>query len=133
MNRVWILDFLILFVVCDTEIVPEIQYPSNIPLNDNMWSATATYYQEHKRRKEMRQNNLGVRYEVFTAVKIQVEVFWIVISCNVVVGYQCVRDVCCSETFVSYHNTTTQPRRPQLELRCHQVLLKSWDLSSYPE
>jgi len=29
-----------------------------------------------------------VRFEVFTAVKIQVMVFWVVTSCNVAIGYQ---------------------------------------------
>jgi hypothetical protein len=29
-----------------------------------------------------------VRFEVITAVKIPVEVFWLVMSCNIVVGYQ---------------------------------------------
>jgi hypothetical protein len=60
---------------------------------------------------------------VFTAVKIQVEVFWVVTPCSVVVGYQCFRGPCClhlhftikmeaarsSETMVSYHNTTQHP------------------------
>jgi hypothetical protein len=36
-----------------------------------------------------------LRFEIFTAVKIQVEVFWVVMPCSVVVGYQ--------------------PRRPPLE------------------
>jgi hypothetical protein len=31
----------------------------------------------------------GVTFEVFIAVKIQVKVFWVVMLCNVVVGYQC--------------------------------------------
>jgi len=36
-----------------------------------------------------------MRFEVFTAVNIQVMVFWIVISCCVVVGYQHFEGPCC--------------------------------------
>jgi len=34
-------------------------------------------------------------FEVFTAVKIQVEVFWVVTPCSVVVGYRRFRGPCC--------------------------------------
>jgi hypothetical protein len=65
-------------------------------------------------------------FEAFTAVKIQVQVFWVVTLCCVVVGYQRFRGSCClqlhfilkmeatysSETLVSYnttqHGVTTQ-------------------------
>jgi hypothetical protein len=30
-----------------------------------------------------------VRFKVLIAMKIQVEVFWVVMPCNVMVGYQC--------------------------------------------
>jgi hypothetical protein len=33
-----------------------------------------------------------MRFEVSTAVKIQVDVFWVVKLCSVVVGYQCSED-----------------------------------------
>jgi hypothetical protein len=36
-----------------------------------------------------------MRFEVSTAVKIQTDVFWVVMSCTVVVGYQCFRGLCC--------------------------------------
>jgi len=36
-----------------------------------------------------------VSFEAFTAVMFQVEVFWVVTPCNVVVGYQRFRDPCC--------------------------------------
>jgi hypothetical protein len=36
-----------------------------------------------------------VRFEVFIAVKIQVEVFWVVMVCSVRVGYQCFGGPCC--------------------------------------
>jgi hypothetical protein len=36
-----------------------------------------------------------VRFEVFTAVKIQVEFFWVLMPCSVV-GYHCFRGPCCS-------------------------------------
>jgi hypothetical protein len=35
------------------------------------------------------------RLEVFTAINIQVVVFWVVTSCSVVVGYQCFGETCC--------------------------------------
>jgi len=35
-----------------------------------------------------------VRFEAFTAVKIQVEVFWVVTPCNVMSGFQCCRGSC---------------------------------------
>jgi len=35
------------------------------------------------------------RFEVFMVMKIQVEVFWVVTSCSVRVGYQCFRGPCC--------------------------------------
>jgi hypothetical protein len=47
-----------------------------------------------------------VRFEAFTAVKIHVEVFWVVMPCSVVVVWT-------SEMLVSFNNTTVlQPRRP---------------------
>jgi hypothetical protein len=30
-----------------------------------------------------------MRFKAFTAVKVQVEDFWVVMPCNVAVGYQC--------------------------------------------
>jgi len=35
------------------------------------------------------------RYEVFTAVKIQVKVVWIVTPCSIMVGYKCFGGPCC--------------------------------------
>jgi hypothetical protein len=34
------------------------------------------------------------RFEILTAVKIQVVVFWAVMQCSVVVGYHCFREPC---------------------------------------
>jgi len=51
-----------------------------------------------------------VRFEVFIVIKIQV-VFWILIPCSDVVGYQhfggpcCMLPLCSSEVMVSYHIT----------------------------
>jgi len=58
-----------------------------------------------------------MRCRVFIAVKIQVKVFWVVMPCDVMVGYQCFRGHCChfnlkmeaaqtSENLVSCHNNT---------------------------
>jgi hypothetical protein len=38
---------------------------------------------------------LDARFEIFMAVKIQVEFFWVVTSSSVVVGYHCFRGPCC--------------------------------------
>jgi hypothetical protein len=60
-----------------------------------------------------------VRFEVFMTVKIQFKVFWVVMPCSVVVGYECFGGPCqiylhftlkmeaawFSKTLVSYHNT----------------------------
>jgi hypothetical protein len=69
-----------------------------------------------------------MRFEVFTAVKIQVEVFWVVTLYNVV-GYQLSRGPRClhlqsdvkmetawnSGKLVSYHNTTRRHKQSNLE------------------
>jgi len=60
------------------------------------------------------------RSEAFTAVKIQVEVFWVVTPCSVVVGYQRVRT---SDTLVSYRNTTWRHISEDLDL-------KHWSISN---
>jgi hypothetical protein len=36
-----------------------------------------------------------LRFKAFTAVKMQVEVFWVVMPCSDVVGYQRFIDPCC--------------------------------------
>jgi hypothetical protein len=50
------------------------------------------------------------KHEVFMAVKIQVEVFWVIMPCSVVVEYFRVQKevVRSSKTLVSYHNTIWQ-------------------------
>jgi hypothetical protein len=62
------------------------------------------------------------RFEVFTAVKIHLEVFWVVSSSGVVVGYQRFRGPRCLHiqvlrkfVILSHHYTASQPRRPRLE------------------
>jgi hypothetical protein len=40
-------------------------------------------------------SQIYARFEVFTAVKIQVQVFWVVKPCSVVVGYQRFTGQCC--------------------------------------
>jgi hypothetical protein len=45
------------------------------------------------------------RVEAFTTIMFQVEVFWIVTPCGVVVGYLRRDTACISETLICYHNT----------------------------
>jgi hypothetical protein len=65
---------------------------------------------------------------------LQVEVFWVVTPCSVVVEYQRFRDTCCvylhftlkmeaalsSETMVSYYNTTWRHNPEDLDLKHHR-------------
>jgi hypothetical protein len=46
-----------------------------------------------KQANEMKSGDV-LRFEVLTAVKIQVEVFWFVMPCIVVIGYQRFRSPC---------------------------------------
>jgi len=64
--------------------------------------------------------SFGTRFEIFTAVEIQVEVFWVVTACSIVVGYQCHRGPNCLHFHVEdggsmafilpQHYTASQPR-----------------------
>jgi hypothetical protein len=67
------------------------------------------------------QASFEARYEVFMAVKIQIEVFWVVTLCSVLVLPSCwhggsmdIRNV----GIILQHYTMSQPRRPRLEMRC---------------
>jgi hypothetical protein len=71
------------------------------------------------------------RYDVFTAVKIQVEVFWVVTPCCVVIAYQRFGGPCClqlqgdaqmgaawsSQQLVSYHSTPRRRNSEDLDLK----------------
>jgi hypothetical protein len=54
----------------------------------------------------------GTRFEVFTAVKIQITVFWFMTPCSVVVRYEYLRGPCClhlqGEHTTILHGVTTQ-------------------------
>jgi len=56
-------------------------------------------------------NYLAMRFEVFTVVKIQVEVFWVVMPCSVVAGHQQFGGTCCLH--LHQHYAASQLRRPQ--------------------
>jgi hypothetical protein len=53
-----------------------------------------------------------MRYEILRMMKIQVEIFWVVMLCSIVIGCQChrftlkIEAACISEMLVSYHNPT---------------------------
>jgi hypothetical protein len=58
--------------------------------------------------------DMHMRFEVFMAVKIQVEVFWIVMPCSVVKGYQHFRVIMVLQNvgILPQHYMTSQTRRP---------------------
>jgi hypothetical protein len=64
-------------------------------------------------KKEEASTLMDASFEAFTGVMFQVEVFWVVTPCSVVVGYQNFRSPWClhlqgevyDKTLVSYHNT----------------------------
>jgi len=59
-----------------------------------------------------------VRIEVFTAMMIQVVVFWVVTPCSIVIGYQSFRGLCCLHGPPErwYHYTASQPTSSRLAL-----------------
>jgi hypothetical protein len=77
-------------------------------------------------------SQINSRFEAFTEVKIKGEDFWVVMLCNVVVGYQRFRGPCCfllqgevqmeaAWASESYHNTTQHHKRQDPE--CSFLLL----------
>jgi hypothetical protein len=63
----------------------------------------------------MRINILRRTHEAFTAVIFEVEVFWVVIPCSVVVGYRRFGDPCYH--IGTYHNITRRHNPEDLELK----------------
>jgi hypothetical protein len=68
-----------------------------------------------------------VKSDIFTAVKIQVEVFWVVTPCSVVVDVSDYHAASIfrmatkhSETLVSYRNSLSEPRRPRLKIKANK-------------
>jgi hypothetical protein len=51
------------------------------------WGVDVELLKEGKQMQPLRFHVAG--FEVLTAVMLQVEVFWVVTPCNIVVGYQC--------------------------------------------
>jgi hypothetical protein len=45
-------------------------------------------------KKDPRRDSLDARFEVFTAVKIRIEVLWVVTACGDAVGYLCFGERC---------------------------------------
>jgi len=58
---------------------------------------------------------------ILKTAHIQVKVFWVVMPCNIAVGYQCFRGPCC------LHSITTQKI-----LTCIFITVKTSNLSSSP-
>jgi len=62
-------------------------------------------------------NGYFARFDVFMAVKIQVEVFWVVMPCSVVVGHRRFGGPCCLhlQVLVNYHNSTRRQNPEDLD------------------
>jgi hypothetical protein len=72
-------------------------------------------------------HGLDAKLDVFTAMKIQVAVFWVVIPCSdVSVKMEADRT---SETFISYQNhyVASQHRRPRLAIYIHFMFYSGYD------
>jgi hypothetical protein len=48
----------------------------------------------------------GERFEIFTAMKIQIVIFWVVTPCSNMVGYQRFGGPCCFHLQITTHVTT---------------------------
>jgi hypothetical protein len=74
------------------------------------------------------------RFKVFTAVKFEVEVLWVVTPCSVAVGYQRLRGPCCLHHFTlkmtaPHHRRLTRKRFSYLSSLC---LERFWNPTTFP-
>jgi hypothetical protein len=57
----------------------------------------------------------NLSFQAFIVMMIQVEVFWVVTPCSVVVGYQCFRGPCCLQGEVTRMEKIRHRYRPRLK------------------
>jgi hypothetical protein len=68
---------------------------------------------------------LDARFEAFMVMKVPAEVFWVVMLCNVMVGYQCFRGPCCLNLYSEDGGFSSE----DLNLYAYDVILLGENIS----